>query len=63
MRAQDIVWKDAPRGYYLSDVKQHTLWHDPKTGATLALMKFPKGVADEMRARRVDIHSCRANNW
>ena len=45
---EDIEWKDVPRGYYLTDVKQHTLWHDPKTGATLALMKFPKGVADEM---------------
>jgi quercetin dioxygenase-like cupin family protein len=48
LKFEDIEWKDAPRGYYLSDVKQHTLWYDPKTGATLALMKFPKGVVDEI---------------
>jgi quercetin dioxygenase-like cupin family protein len=48
LNLEDIEWKNAPRGYYLTDVKQHTLWHDPNTGATLALMKFPKGVADEI---------------
>ena len=47
---EDIEWKDAPRGYYLTDVKQHTLWKDDKTGATLALIKFPKGVADEIHS-------------
>jgi len=45
---KDIDWKDAPRGYYLTDVKQYTLWEDKKTGATLALVKFPKGVADKI---------------
>ena len=49
---QDIDWKDAPRGYYLTDVKQHTLWEDEKTGATLALMKFPKGIADEIHSHQ-----------
>ena len=47
---KDIDWKDAPRGYYLTDVKQHTLWEDKKTGATLALVKFPMGVADKIHA-------------
>jgi hypothetical protein len=23
---KDVEWKDAPRGYYLTNVKQHTLW-------------------------------------
>ena len=47
---KDIEWKDPPRGYYLTDVKQHTLWEDKKTGATLALVKFPKGVADKIHS-------------
>ena len=47
---KDIEWKDAPRGYYLTDVKQHTLSEDKKTGATLALIKFPKGVADKIHS-------------
>ncbi len=46
----DIEWEDTPRGYYLADVKQKILWEDPKTGATLALVKFPKGVADEIHS-------------
>jgi quercetin dioxygenase-like cupin family protein len=47
---KDIEWKDAPRDYYLTDVKQHTLWEDKKTGATLALLKFPKGVGDKIHS-------------
>jgi mannose-6-phosphate isomerase-like protein (cupin superfamily) len=50
LRFEDIEWKDAPRGYYLTDVKQHTLWEDKKSGATLALVKFPKGVADKIHS-------------
>jgi hypothetical protein len=50
LNLKDIEWKDAPRGYYLTDVKQHTLWEDKKTGATLALVKFPKGVADKIHS-------------
>ena len=46
----EIEWEDTPRGYYLSDVKQKILWADPKTGATLALVKFPKGVADKIHS-------------
>lgn len=44
----DVEWEDPPRGYYLTDVKQKTLWVDNKTGATLALVKFPPGVADRL---------------
>ena len=47
---KDIEWKEAPRGYYLTNVKQHILWEDKKTGATLALIKFPKGVADKIHS-------------
>jgi mannose-6-phosphate isomerase-like protein (cupin superfamily) len=47
---KDIKWEDAPRGYYLTHVQQSTLWEDNKTGATLALMKFPKGVADKIHS-------------
>jgi hypothetical protein len=43
-----VEWEDAPRGYYLTDVKQKTLWIDEKTGATLALLKFPVGIADRI---------------
>ena len=46
----EIEWEDTPRGYYLTDVKQKVLWEDPKTGATLALVKFPKGVADKIHS-------------
>jgi quercetin dioxygenase-like cupin family protein len=47
---KDIEWENAPRGYYLTDVKQKTLWEDKKTGATLALIKFPAGVADKIHS-------------
>jgi quercetin dioxygenase-like cupin family protein len=43
---KDIEWEDPPRGYYLTKVKQKVLWEDKNTGATLALVKFPEGVAD-----------------
>ena len=50
LRFEDIEWEDPPRGYYLSDVKQKVLWEDKKTGATLALVKFPVGVADKIHS-------------
>jgi hypothetical protein len=34
----------------LTDVKQKTLWEDKKSGATLALLKFPPGVADKVQS-------------
>jgi quercetin dioxygenase-like cupin family protein len=48
VRFEDIEWKNAPRGYYLTDVKQKTLWVNEETGATLALIKFPPGIADKL---------------
>ena len=42
-----MEWEDPPRGYYLTDVKQKTLWVDIDTGATWALIKFPPGIADK----------------
>jgi hypothetical protein len=44
----EIEWKDPPRGYYLTDVKQKTLWVNEETGAILALMKFPGGPVDKI---------------
>ena len=43
-----MSWEEPQRGYYLTDVKQKILWEDKKTGATMALIKFPVGVADEI---------------
>jgi len=47
---KDIEWEDSPRGYYLTEVKQKVLWEDKNTGATLALVKFPEGVADKIHS-------------
>jgi hypothetical protein len=44
----EIEWKDPPRGYYLTDVKQKTLWVNEETGATWVLMKWPPGVLDKI---------------
>jgi hypothetical protein len=44
---EDLEWKDPPRGYYISDVKQKTLWVDEETGATWVLMKWPPGLLDK----------------
>ncbi len=48
--AKGIEWEDPPRGYYLTDVKQKVLWRDEETGAMMALLKFPVGVADEIHS-------------
>ena len=42
-----MEWEDPPRGYYITDVKQKTLWINEETGATWALIKFPPGIADK----------------
>ena len=47
---KDLEWEEPPRNYYLTDVKQKTLWKDEKTGATLVLIKFPEGVADKIHS-------------
>lgn len=48
--SKNIEWEDPPRGYYLTDVKQKVLWKDEKTGAMMALVKFPVGVADKIHS-------------
>lgn len=50
LKFNDIEWEDTPRGYYLSDVKQKVLWKDENTDATLALVKFPEGIADKIHS-------------
>jgi len=44
----EVEWKPAPRGYYLTDVQQKTLWVNEETGATIVLVKFPPGIADKL---------------
>ena len=44
---EDLEWEDPPRGYYISDVKQKTLWVNEETGATWVLMKWPPGLLDK----------------
>ena len=48
IKFEDLEWKDPPRGYYLTDVKQKTLWVNEETGATWVLMKWPPGVLDKI---------------
>ena len=48
VNSKEKEWENPPRGYYLTDVKQKVLWVDEETGATMALVKFPVGVADEV---------------
>ena len=50
VRFEDVEWEDAPKGYYLTDVKWKRLWVDQKTGATLVLIKFPPGISDKMHS-------------
>lgn len=44
---EEMGWETPTRGYYLTDVKQKTLWVNEETGATWALIKFPPGLADK----------------
>jgi quercetin dioxygenase-like cupin family protein len=48
--AKTLEWEAPPRGYYLADVKQKVLWEDEKTGAMVALLKFPIGVVDKVHS-------------
>ena len=43
-------WQDPPRGYYLTDVKEKVVWEDENTGAKMALIKFPVGIADKLHS-------------
>ena len=45
-----IEWSDPPRGYYQTAVKQKVLYKNEETGALMALVKFPKGLGDDMHA-------------
>jgi oxalate decarboxylase/phosphoglucose isomerase-like protein (cupin superfamily) len=42
----DREWVDAPKGYYLTDVKQKILWHDNDSGAMAVLIKLPPGISE-----------------
>lgn len=50
VNAEHLEWEDPPRGYYLTDVKQKVLWENKETGAMMALVKFPAGVADKIHS-------------
>jgi quercetin dioxygenase-like cupin family protein len=43
-----MEWTDPPRNYYLSDVKEKVLHHNPETGFKIALVKAPVGIMDKM---------------
>jgi 2,4'-dihydroxyacetophenone dioxygenase len=45
--AAEMEWRTPPIGYYLSDAKEKLLWLDPKSGASVVLMKWPPGVLDK----------------
>jgi hypothetical protein len=45
-----MEWKNPPRGYYLTDVKEKTLYINKETGAKWALVKFPPGVSDRLHS-------------
>jgi quercetin dioxygenase-like cupin family protein len=48
--SKEMPWEDAPEGFYFTDVKQKTLWVNEETGATMVLMKFPVGLADDVHS-------------
>jgi hypothetical protein len=52
-----LEWTDAPKGMYLTAVKEKILWHDEKTGAIMTLNKFPPGLYASPRIRP------KANAW
>lgn len=58
VNGKEVEWKDAPKGHYITDVKEHVLWKDESTGAMLALRKIPKGGRHEHPHIHPD-----ANHW
>lgn len=48
---QKVEWQDAPKGWFLTDVKMHVLWQHPETGAMFVLIKVPKGSVWELPHR------------
>ena len=33
--SKELDWKNPPRGYYLTEVKEKVIWEDKKTGAKI----------------------------
>lgn len=58
-RHEDIPWEDAPKDFYITDVKQKVLWKNEETGATMVLLKSP---ADERPSDPLHFHP-HANQW
>jgi hypothetical protein len=48
VNGQEVKWEDPPKGHYITEVKQHVLWRDEKTGAQMMLLKVPKGGVHEL---------------
>lgn len=46
LQIPQIKWQDAPKGFYLTDVKEKILWENKKTGAIFLLGKAPIGLTD-----------------
>jgi quercetin dioxygenase-like cupin family protein len=46
----EMEWKETPRGYYLSDVKEKVLFQNPETGMKIALVKAPVGQMDKLHS-------------
>ena len=46
----EMEWKETPRGYYLSDVREKVLIQDPDTGMKIALVKAPVGKMDKIHS-------------
>jgi 2,4'-dihydroxyacetophenone dioxygenase len=58
INGKDVEWEDAPKGHYLTDVKEKVLWKDERTGAMLAIRKIPKGGIHENPHKHPQ-----ANHW
>ncbi len=48
--SKKLNWEDPPRAYYLTDVKEKVIWEDERTGAKMALIKFPIGISDKLHS-------------
>jgi hypothetical protein len=48
INGKEVEWKDPPKGYYITDVKQHVIWKDETTEAMMVLLKVPKGSVHEL---------------
>jgi len=46
LQIPQVEWQDAPKGFYLTDVKEKILWQNKKTGAMFLLGKAPIGLSD-----------------